>query len=221
MKHISARTVTGILVVIVGIALLLSSLNVWNFNEVVRTWWPLVVIGSGLIVFINDRSAYMWSLMLVAFGAILQLHILGVIGVKPWQLIWPIIIIAVGVSLLTSHAARGKKLSKDERHDVTAILSGSEQKNNSPDYKGGRITAVMGGVVLDLRKATIKKEATVDLFSLWGGIEIIVPENVIVKNNTSVILGGVESKVSGDAERSAPVLQLVGDVVMAGVEVKN
>ena len=74
---------------------------------------------------------------------------------------------------------------------------------------------------MDLREATIKKEATIDLFSLWGGIEIYVPKNVIVINNTSVILGGVENNTAADAGYDAPVLHVVGDVVMAGVEIKN
>lgn len=221
MKQISTRTVTGILIIIVGLALLLSSLNVWNFGDVVSTWWPLVIVAVGVILFINDHSAYLWSLLVVAFGTILQLNHLDVIDVNPWQLIWPVVIIVVGVSILTSRAAAGKKLSKADRHDVTAVLSGSEQKNNSQDYKGGKVTAIMGGASIDLRKAIINKEATLDLFAFWGGIEIVVPENVVVKNQISNILGGTEDKTTSPTKKDAPILNIIGDVVMAGVEIKN
>ena len=70
--------------------------------------------------------------------------------------------------------------------------------------------------------AIIKKEATLDVFSLWGGIEVYVPKDIIVKNNTSVILGGVEDTTDNSvALAGAPVLYIIGDVIMAGVEIKN
>ena len=103
-----------------------------------------------------------------------------------------------------------------------AILSGSEVRVESKDFKGSRVTSICGGAMIDLRKAVIKKEATIDVFAFWGGIEIIVPEHVMVKNNTSVIMGGVEQQAGGDAvKEGGPILYITGDVVMSGVEVKR
>lgn len=215
------RIFTGLLVIVIGTALLLSNLNVVQVGDIVRDWWPLVIVMVGVIVFINDRAAYLWALLIMAFGVVFQLNILNVIDVSPWQLLWPAIIIAVGVSIIGSRATAGKKLSKTDRHDVTAILSGSEQKNNSQNYLGGRITAVMGGVTVDLRKAIIEKEATLDLFAFWGSIEIIVPEDIIVKNQLSNILGGTEDKTAPTKLKQAPTLQIIGDVIMSSVEIKN
>ena len=74
MKHISSRTILGALVIVIGVALLLSSLNIWNFGEIVSIWWPLAVIVMGIIIFINDRSAYLWALLIVAIGVVWQLN---------------------------------------------------------------------------------------------------------------------------------------------------
>ena len=220
MKSLT-RSITGLLIIAVGLSFLLTNLNVLPFSVAIGDWWPMFVIVGGVLILLNDRKNYLWALLVIALGIVFQLNQLNVIDVNPWQLFWPAVIIIVGVSIMTSHKVPRKNIEASEREDVTAVLSGSETKVQSKDFKASRVTAVCGGVTLDLREATIKKEATIDLFSLWGGIEIYVPKNVIVKNNTSVILGGVENNTAADTDRDAPVLHVVGDVVMAGVEIKN
>lgn len=220
MKSLT-RSITGLLIVAVGLSFLLTNLNVLPFSVAIGDWWPMFVIVGGILILLNDRKNYLWALLVIALGVVFQLNQLNIIDVNPWQLFWPAVIIIVGVSIMTSHKVPRKNIAASEREDVTAVLSGSETKVQSKDFKASRVKAVCGGVTLDLREATIKKEATIDLFSLWGGIEIYVPKNVIVKNNTSVILGGVENNTAADTDRDAPVLHVVGDVVMAGVEIKN
>lgn len=220
MKSLT-RSITGLLIIAVGLSFLLTNLNVLPFSVAISDWWPMFVIVGGVLILLNDRKNYLWALLVIALGVVFQLNQLNIIDVNPWQLFWPAVIIIVGVSIMTSHKVPRKNIAASEREDVTAVLSGSETKVQSKDFKASRVTAVCGGVTLDLREATIKKEATIDLFSLWGGIEIYVPKNVIVKNNTSVILGGVENNTAADTDRDAPVLHVVGDVVMAGVEIKN
>lgn len=221
MKHISSRTILGALVIVIGVALLLSSLNIWNFGEIVSIWWPLAVIVMGIIIFINDRSAYLWALLIVAIGVVWQLNRLEIIDVSIWSLFWPLFIILIGVSLLMSRKLPRKQANVINRQNITAILGGTEQREQSQDYQGSKVTAVLGGVELDLRQAKILKEATIEVFAFWGGVEIIVPEDVIVKNNLSNILAGTEHKMVPTTKKNAPVLNIIGDVVMAGVEIKH
>ena len=58
-----------------------------------------------------------------------------------------------------------------------AVLGGGHRGNNSRSFRGGELTAVMGGCEIDLRQAAIEGEAVIDVFALWGGIEIRVPED--------------------------------------------
>jgi predicted membrane protein len=80
---------------------------------------------------------------------------------------------------------------------------------------------VLGGVTYDMSKVNIKKEATIEIFTLMGGVELRVPENVEVRCSTMNILGGVENKTAKPTAKNAPVLNIIGDVVMAGIEIKN
>lgn len=214
------RIIMGLLIVAVGLSFLLTNLNILPFSVAIGDWWPMFIVAAGVVVLCNDVKNYLWALLIIALGAIFQLNQLNVIDVNPWQLFWPAIIIVVGLSIMTSRVSSKRRVASHDREDVTAILSGSEAHVQSDDFKGSRVTAVCGGAVLDLRGVTIKKEATVDLFAFWGGIEIRVPEGVTIKNSTSAILGTVEGKAVATQIKDAPVLHIIGDVVMAGVEIK-
>jgi len=102
-----------------------------------------------------------------------------------------------------------------------AILSGVNRGNNWPAFRGGDLTAVMGGCEIDLRQAAINGDATIDVFAVWGGIEIRVPENWTVAFHVTPILGGVEDKTRPSLGSTAHRLTIRGVVVMGAVEVKN
>lgn len=221
MKAQVSRIIMGLAIVIVGVGFLLGNLDVLNFNELAARWWPLAVILAGILIFVNDTKSYLWAILVAGVGVLWQLQRLDITDVNPWQLFWPAVIIIVGLSILMNRSATKRRVNKSEREDATAILGGSDQRNTSDDFKGSKITAVMGGVKLDLHKAVIKKEATVEIFTFWGGVELIVPRNVKVKNQTSAILGGVEDKSELEGDKNAPVLYVIGDVIMGGVEIKN
>lgn len=200
---------------------MLETFDIAGFNNLLATWWPLFVIGAGTLVFLNDKRSYLWALLLVGFGIMYQLDVFNVIDFNPWQLFWPAVIIVIGLSIIFRQASGGAQTASVDTDDVSAILGGAEQVSKSEDYKGGHITAIMGGVKLDLRKSVIKKEATLDIFSLMGGVELWVPENVVVKSKAAVILGGIENKAQRAEAKNAPVLYITGEIVMAGVEIKS
>jgi predicted membrane protein len=61
----------------------------------------------------------------------------------------------------------------------------------------------MGGIELDLRQAgTENGTAVIDVFVLWGGIEITVPPDWAVSNEITPIMGGAEDGVPARSRRS-------------------
>lgn len=221
MKAEISRFITGLAIVIVGVALLLGNFDILNFKELLHDWWPMAIVLGGILILINNIRNYLWGFLVIGIGILLEARQLGLTDINPWQLVWPTIIILVGVSIIFNRAVGRHKVSKKDREDLSAIMGGHDQKNTSEDYRGSKLTAVMGGIKLDLSKSTIKKEATIEVFSFWGGVELIVPENIIVKNQISCIAGGVEDKSDAPKDKTAPVLYVTGDVIMAGVEIKN
>lgn len=221
MKTSYTRILAGLGVVLFGGLLLLDSLSINGFDNLIGTWWPLFVIGAGILIFLNDAKSYMWALLVTGLGIGYLLDNFNIIDFNPWQIFWPAVIIVVGLSILFRHSGTQQRLTKEKSDDVSAILGGIDHINKSTDYKGGKVTAVLGGVKLDLRKAVIKDEATLDVFSLMGGVELFVPENVVVKSKAAVIMGGIENKAQTTSSKNSPSLYITGDIIMAGVEVKS
>src|SRR5579871_5050997 len=94
-----------------------------------------------------------------------------------------------------SHASERRGTSTLSDFDETAVLGGVERQNNSQHFHGGEATAFMGGVKLDLRDAIIDgNEATIDVTTVMGGVELHIPRNWTVINHVTPILGGVEDR---------------------------
>ena len=217
MKSSLTQVTTGVCITIVGALLLLDTAGLTN--NALHLLWPSLLVIVGVVMLINDRKNYIWPGALIVGGALFQLRALDIISVNPWQFFWPVIIMLVGLSVLTNRNVR-PRVSKEESEDVSAIFAGIDQVNAATDYKGGNVTAVMGGVKIDMRKAIIKKEATLNVFAFCGGIELIVPENVVVKPQATCIMGGIENKQATTATKDSPVLYITGTITLGGVEIK-
>ena len=69
------------------------------------------------------------------------------------------------------------------------------------------------------RASTANGEAIIDVFAMWGGIEIKVPPDWAVSNQAMAIMGGIEDKsqATSDARQR---LVIRGFALMGGVEIK-
>lgn len=224
MKQTIIRILTGLIVISIGIGALFNALGIFPFWESFTTWWPLLIVLGGVFIWLGDwRRNYLWGLVLIIIGGLLQLKELDYIEFNIFSLIVPIIIIAAGLSILLHSKNRTAiKSGSSDVDDISVIFSGSESKNVSKDYQGGRVTAIFGGAVLDLRDAKLTKNASLDVFILCGGLELKVPRDWKVVSKAAPIAGGVENKSEGSNEaHKGPVLTLTGTVTLGGVEIKT
>jgi len=103
-----------------------------------------------------------------------------------------------------------------------AILSGARRSGRwvvPPSYVA---VAVMGGVELDLREAQFSQpEVTIHAYTVMGGIEITVPEDVDVDVSGVAFMGGFDHNASGPGVPGAPRLRVLGFALMGGVEVRR
>src|SRR5262249_10537224 len=103
-----------------------------------------------------------------------------------------------------------------------AVMSGVKVVSNSKNFRGGELTAIMGGCHVDLRDATLAgNEAVIDIFAIMGGIEMRVPDNWNVIINVVPFMGGYEDKTRRPADPAAPRLMLRGFVMMGGIDIRN
>lgn len=223
MKQAVIRITTGAIITIVGIGALLGALNLIPFWGWFGQWWPTLIIIAGAFVLISDlRRNYLWGTVLLVVGTLMLLRSLSVIDFDFFSLIIPILIIAAGLSVMIQ-AKNRKNIPTNSKNsdDISSIFSGNESINSSKNYEGGSVTAIFGGSMLDLRDATIKDTATLDVFALCGGIELKVPRDWQVVVKTTAIAGGVENRAYANTNAKAPKLVITGTVLLGGVEIKT
>lgn len=216
---LSMKSAVGILVIIAGVFLLLDTLNITQ--GIFRVWWPSFIIMAGFLTLINNIKSYTWGIILVVGGIALQLRALNLISVNIFELIWPVAVILIGISLVLNRTGR-RQSQQDTRKDVNALLGGVNRVETSKNYTGDSISVYFGGADIDLRRAVIKKEATIIVDVVCGGIELKVPENITVKSDVACFIGGVDdSRRSVGEEGDSPVLHVTGNVAFGGIEIKS
>jgi predicted membrane protein len=233
--HLGRRGTSGLFwgafLVLGGVALLLDHMGIISVDRLWR-FWPLLLVCVGIPNFMQREHRF-WGTTLIAAGVILQLNELGIAHFQ-WNDIWPILLIVAGVMLMWGaiEARRNPSApatSGDPRTTLedSAIFSGVERRVTSQDFQGGRVTAIFGGVELDLSDANIQgDEAAMEINAIFGGIELRIPENWQVAFRGTPIFGGISDKTRAGRtvnvdDPSRKVLVLTGAVIFGGVEIKN
>jgi hypothetical protein len=221
------QVVLGLLVIGMGVLFLLDNLDIVDFRHAIG-FWPLVfIVGGCAILFGNGpRSGNYMGGVLIALGALMILGRLGFLYVS-WNTVWPLLLIAMGGLVLYRSLGPGR-VARDAQGgagmgdvvDIVAVLGGFERRLTTPDFRGGEITAVMGGCALDLREAGIVKEAVINVFTIWGGINIKVPPDWTVVLNGTPVMGGFSEKTVTPPDGSKRLV-ITGYAIMGGVEVRN
>jgi predicted membrane protein len=145
--------------------------------------------------------------------------------------VWPLLLIAFGLSMLwrgmdRRRIAAGKPAGGTDSTVTSFVMfSGSRRRIDSEDFQGGQLTAMFGGIELDLRRAHIKQDkAVLDATAMFGGIEITVPDEWTVSVTGMGIFGGFEDKTHPPklAPGVAPQnLEVTGTAMFGGVSVRN
>ncbi len=222
----SSRLVLGTIIIILGVLFTLDNLGIIEVGNYVK-FWPLAVIAFGMAIMLESSKAagrFAGGVVILA-GVLILLNNIGIIRFRIWDF-WPIILILLGISIIWRGYERARYADADVDPSSTvsaiAILGGVERTCNSLNFRGGEITAIMGGCEIDLRQADMQgEEAVVHTFAMWGGIELRVPEDWTVTVQAFPILGGFEQKTRAPLEGPRKHLIIKGFAIMGGVEIHN
>jgi predicted membrane protein len=221
----ASRLFLGLVIISLGVLALLDNLGVIHIESAWR-FWPLFLVAIGLSRLLRPAGCPgRWTGFIML---LLGLWFLASnLGVMPYRIrdFWPVIVVLVGARLVWGgYRQRALDLPPSEstpRLSAFTLLGATEHKSNAPDFRGGDVTAIMGGAKLDLRQAGIKSgEAVIDIFAVWSGVEIIVPRDWTVVVQGTPILGAYEDKTD-QTHAGGPRLVIRGVVLMAGCEIKN
>ncbi|WP_199435129.1 DUF1707 SHOCT-like domain-containing protein [Qaidamihabitans albus] len=107
-----------------------------------------------------------------------------------------------------------------------AIMSGTARKGNWVVPPQHNSFAFWGGVEIDLRHARFaERHSTITAVAIMGGIEITVPDDIVVEVTGIGIMGAFETTdkkgAADSAAPDAPVVRINGLAFWGGVEVKR
>jgi predicted membrane protein len=218
----------GVITILAGVLLLLDRMDYFNFRSVWKLW-PLIFVGIGIAKIVDsfDSTGRVFGGFLTVVGGIWLARNFGLIRLDSEYLL-PIVLIGFGLVLLYRAIARRKEV--EAPGDVSqvvnqwAVFSGSKLRNSSTDFRGGALTAIFGGIEVDLRKAAMRSSRIVlDTTAMFGGVQLRIPENWTVTLRGTSIFGGFEDKTSHPEGESAPQYELIitGIAAFGGVEIDN
>ncbi|OGF11186.1 MAG: hypothetical protein A2W00_10030 [Candidatus Eisenbacteria bacterium RBG_16_71_46] len=91
----------GLLLILLGVLFLAGNLGAIEVHHAIERWWPLVLILLGLTKLVNAGARGLASgILLVTLGSLLLAFSLGYL---PWRMVdqlWPLALVAVGISML-------------------------------------------------------------------------------------------------------------------------
>ncbi|WP_367321046.1 DUF1707 domain-containing protein [Streptomyces sp. HUAS ZL42] len=107
----------------------------------------------------------------------------------------------------------------DPDDNVVAIFSSAVRKGR---WRAGRrihAYAIFGSVEIDLSEALFEyQQVVIKAISLFGSVEVRVPENVSLRGTGGGVLGSFEVDTLDAAEPDAPVIYLDGWAILGSIE---
>lgn len=218
MKKIST-VIVGIVFIVVGVIVGLNSFGITNINIFFDGWWTLLIIIpaiNGLVTNEEKTGSIIWLIigitLLLGCQDLISFDIL-------WKLTLPVILVFIGLSIMFNN--NGKKESKDtDDNEYCACFSGQTIKFDSKDFKGAEVNAIFGGITIDLTNAKVKDGAVIDATAVFGGVTILIPEDLKVEIKSTSVFGGVSDKTKNKEKKDKVTLHVNGCSIFGGVDIK-
>ena len=229
MKNKISNVVWGLLLILIGIGYAGGNLGIWDFNIFFRGWWTLFILPC--IINLIQYGPNGGNIAGICVGVVLLLGAQGILAFSMIRkLLVPAILILIGLSILLSNTKRkitdqqGNQIPFEKTgtggSDVSGVFDGRKVQYDGQLFEGATVSAVFGGVNMDLRSAVIERDVRIDATAIFGGVEIYVPSNVVVRVMSTPVLGGVSNRALAPTEVPCHTLYINATCVFGGVDIK-
>lgn len=223
-----ANTLWGIVLVVIGVILTLNALEITNINIFFDGWWTLFIIIPSAIELIARENKF-WSAVWLIIGILLLLACRDILDIDLiWRLTIPVLLILIGINLIFKDKIDRKMEKKNKElkekgqnlEEYGATFGEIKADFNNQEFNGANINAIFGSVDLDLRKAIISEDKLIKTCAVFGGIEILAPENVNIKVKSIPIFGATSNKKGRKYDEKLPTIYVDSFCMFGGVDIK-
>ncbi len=235
-KSIDKRIIAGAILIAAGALLLIDNFSrEFSVYGYIFSWKTLLIAIGAILVASKERRTPGYVLM----GLGLLFWSLALMGVQVTfgQIVLPAILVGVGIIILTR---RNNNLKREHTGGYTttetgnakvtdyiddvSILGGGIKQVQSKNFKGGNITAIFGGSEFNMKQTELSPSGCViDVFTMFGGSKLIIPENWEVKSDVVSLFGGFTDKrpVRAATPDNQNIIVVKGMVIFGGLEIKS
>lgn len=219
--------VLGLILILIGLVIGTNSLGITNINLFFDGWWTFFIIIPCFIGLINNKEKTV-NIIGLLIGISLLLCSQDILDFELiWKLAVPVILIIFGLSFILKDtvdykvSTKIKELNskKNKENEYCSTFTGQNIKLGEEKFTEADLTAVFGSISLDIKKVKIEKEAIINATSIFGGIDILVPDDVNVKIKSSSIFGGVKEEKNNEKE-TKKTLYINASCIFGGVDIK-
>lgn len=219
MKQSKNTIIWGLIIIAVGVIFLGNALNIWNIEIFFNGWWTLFIIIPS-VVGLFKKQTFFTSFLGLTIGILLLFAAQDIIT---WSMVGkifiPILLIIIGLSMVFKPVVK-KKINKKGLPEYIGIFSECTEKIGK-DFKGANCIAIFGGVKLDLTNAKITEDIIIDCTSVFGSIDLIIPEGVNIIATGVPIFGGIENKSNTKTDKKEPIIYINYVCIFAGIDINN
>lgn len=219
MKKVNT-VIIGILFIIVGVIIGLNSFGITNINIFFSGWWTLFIIIPAINGIISDDEK-LGSVIWLIVGVVLLLGCQDMISFDIiWKLMLPLILVFIGLSIMFGSKDKKAETKNNKNREFCACFGGQTVKFDDQDFKGAEVNGIFGGITLDLRNAKIKDGSVIEAAAVFGGVTILIPEDLKVEIKSTSVFGGVTDKTKTKEKNNKVTLYVNGSAIFGGVEIK-
>ncbi len=224
----SNQILWGIALIAVGILIALNSLDIIDINLFFKGWWTLFIIVPCAIGLFSGNEKF-GNLLGILLGVLLLLCCRDIISFGLlWKLFIPFVIVIIGLKMIfgSFHQGRCQTISKNleaegkQPKNVFAIFSGQNTTFNKEAFNGAELNAIFGAIKCDLTQAVIEQDCVINASAIFGGIDIIVPENVNIKIHSNSIFGGISNKKPQNSDHNTVTVYVNGTAMFGGITIQ-
>lgn len=225
MNKININFIIGVFALIAGVILCVQVLDVNIRIDFSILWWSFFTM-VGVVIMINDRKISILPSIIMVIGIWFILKDVGIIHGSIFALIWPLILVVVGLNLMFSKnffTRTAKKTDTNGMQVYNGIFGGVTERLQDKNFKGLIATALFGAVEIDLREIEVQdKEVYIDATAIFGGVTFIMPTNKynVVEGEAMAIFGGNDNKFKGNYESERATIFVNSKSIFGGVEIK-
>lgn len=106
--------------------------------------------------------------------------------------------------------------------DLVGIFEGLHLRSSSSAFMGGSALALFGGIMLDLRRATLGPTgAQLEVTTIFGGTSIITPPDWRVEVDARTWIGGLDLSHEQPPDHDLPTLHIRARTYFGGFQVES